>query len=1358
MLAISLSSGLQLLAVISPSMSIKIAIDRGGTFTDCIGNPGTGKAEDDVILKILSVNPNNYPDAPLEGIRRLLEIFRKKKIPRGQPLDMSDVRVILMGTTVATNALLERKGERCVLVTTKGFKDCLIIGDQTRPKIFDLSITKPDVLYDSVIEIDERITLEDYTEDPDPRAVSPPNNDYLVKGRTGETVRLIKKVNEAEVASLLRLVYKRGVRSIGVCLVHSYLYPEHEAIIGRIAKEIGFTQISLSSSLSPIIKFVSRANSCIADAYLTPEIKKYLAGFQLGLQNGIYDESQSNYSGVRTQFMQSDGGLVDALSFSGLRAILSGPAGGVVGYLKTCYNPKLKIPLIGFDMGGTSTDVSRIGADGEFEHVFETVTAGITIQAPQLDINTVAAGGGSILSFRNGLFKAGPESASSDPGPLCYRRNGPLTITDANLFLGRLVPEYFPKVFGTSEDQTLDLDGVTKAFVELTNKINDSVSQKMSTEKVALGFIEVANETMAKPIRAITEAKGFNLLQHRLVSFGGVGGQHAVAVAESLGIRTVIIHRYSSVLSAYGMALADVVEEARQPTSMVLLDDESYLLLPFEELKDQVKRKLIKEGFTERTIELQLYLNLRYKGTESSLMIPNVEETTFLATFEEHHKREFGFICRDKEVLIDDLRVRGIGRNDSTVSKNSFLDDEFESLRASGRIQLVDSCLSDLSKNTLFGTKRLKTPVYRLEKLLIGSRIKGPSIIADQTQTNVIPPNYEAVVLTNHLLVSKAESTYSYEKPLHEVGIPIDPILLSIFSHRFMDIAEQMGVSLQKTSVSTNVKERLDFSCALFDDEGNLVANAPHVPVHLGSMSTCISRQSELWKGKLKKGDVLFTNHPSKKTGGTHLPDITVITPVFDDQDSKIIFYVASRAHFSDIGGKMNSPGSMPPDSKELYEEGAIVYSELLVENGEFREGHVVNLFVDQPSKYPGCHGSRSISDNLSDLKAEIAANQKGISLLMNLIQEFGLPVVSKYMKAIQDNAQETVKNMLRDLFTRKLVDDVETRNGILYAEGSEFLDDGSQIHLRISYNLKTEETIFDFSGTSHQVYGNLNAPESITYSAIIYCLRCLVDDNIPLNQGCLKPVRVNIPPSSILCPDDGCAVVAGNVITSQRVTDVILKTLRVMAASQGDCNNFTFGSSYNLPQGARKTNSYYETIAGGHGAGPGWNGTDAVHTNMTNTRMTDVEIFEKRYPAIVHEFSVRPGSGGQGLHVGGCGVVREIEFRIPVKASILSERRVNAPFGLKGGGCGARGLNILKRQSLDLQGNIMGYKNYNLGGKNTVDMIPGDRIVLMTPGGGGWGSIHDTNPHKVTNKSQGEDLFVGKGSLSSRYAAQHAV
>ncbi|RYP78442.1 hypothetical protein DL771_000627 [Monosporascus sp. 5C6A] len=1331
------------------SRGIRIAIDRGGTFTDCVG---TQEGKDDVVIKLLSEDPANYEDAPLEGIRRIMSHFLGREVPRGEALDTSCIESIRMGTTVATNALLERKGERIALVVTRGFRDCLAIGNQSRPRIFDLAIRKPDVLYEEVVEVDERVTLEDYAEDPErhltqveARAGTDAARDAdLVMGLSGEAVRIMRRPAEDDIREQLKRIRDRGISSIAVCLMHGYTFPDHEALVGRIARDLDFKHVSLSHELMPMIKLVSRATSVCADAYLTPAIKKYIAGFQKGFKGGLGTHSvlhKEGSQGARCEFMQSDGGLVDVDRFTGLKAILSGPAGGVVGYAITSYDEETKIPVIGFDMGGTSTDVSRYG-EGRYEHVFETTTAGVTIQSPQLDINTVAAGGGSRLFFKNGLFVVGPESAGAHPGPACYRKGGPAAVTDANLFLGRLLPEFFPKIFGKNENEGLDYEASKKAIQELADQINKETGKNMSLDEVAYGFLTVANEAMTRPIRSITEAKGHDSSKHRLATFGGAGGQHAVAIAESLGIGQILVHRYSSVLSAYGMALADVVDERQEPDSKVWQDEGGVvdeLKSKMEKLKEKSRQALKDQGFDDSEIVFEEYLNMRYRGTESALMIikPSEEEAresfggrdwAFGEAFVRHHRYEFGFTLDERDIIVDDVRVRGIGK--SFRYKEKTVDQQLRDIRR----QAVGDEKAHSKSQVYFEGGRRETPVYKLVDLAVGDEISGPAMLADGTQTIVVTPRAKALILESHVIID-------LEKEVKQ---------------EFMAIAEQMGRALQKTSVSTNVKERLDFSCAIFDATGGLVANAPHLPVHLGSMSTCVRTQAKIWEGKLKKGDVIISNHPSY--GGTHLPDITLLMPAFNETGDKILFYAASRAHHADIGGI--TAGSMPPHSRELFQEGAAIKSEKIVSEGKFNEDRITELLYKEPAQYPGCSGTRCLADNINDLRAQVSANQKGISLIEGLIQEYGEDTVQFYMVNIQNNAEQCVRNLLRQVYKKFEGKDLSA---------TDFMDDGSPIRLRISIDPEKGEAMFDFAGTGPEVYGNINAPEAVTYSAIIYCLRCLISEDIPLNQGCLKPITVRIPPRSLLSPSTGAAVVGGNVLTSQRVTDVIFRAFEACAASQGDCNNLTFGFGGNV-SGEREVRGfgYYETIAGGSGAGPDWEGTSGVHTHMTNTRITDSEVFERRYPVVLREFSLRAGSGGEGQHRGGDGVVRDIEFRIPVQVSILSERRVYRPYGLAGGGDAECGLNVWVRRVLkanperDLgtegehaahgngNGNEEEYEErfINLGAKNSAPMKPGDRIIINTPGGGGWGA---PGREKVPNTRKDHTEAWRKGSHAAR-------
>ena len=832
---------------------------RGGTFTDCIGNPGSGKMEDDVVVKLLSEDPSNYNDAPLEGIRRILSMLTGRETPRGEPLDTSKIESIRMGTTVATNALLERTGERIALLVTRGFRDCLKIGNQSRPKIFDLAISKPDVLYERVVEIEERVTLEDYTEDPDRKISEVDRHDgssdaKLVKGLSGETIRILQQPSQSNIKQRLQELYGDGFRSIAVCFVHGYTFPDHEALVGQIARDVGFHHVSLSHELLPMIKLVPRATSTCVDAYLTPAIQHYISGFEAGFKGGLGSKSVQKLgraSSTRCEFMQSDGGLVDVSKFSGLRAILSGPAGGVVGYAITSYDPETATPVIGFDMGGTSTDVSRYGA-GKYEHVFETTTAGVTIQSPQLDINTVAAGGGSRLFFKNGLFVVGPESAGAHPGPACYRKDGPLTVTDANLFLGRILPDFFPKIFGEEENEALDVEASAKLFRDLSADINkktagENGSKPRTADEIAYGFIRVANESMARPIRSLTEARGYDTSQHRLATFGGAGGQHAVAIAESLGIRQILIHQYSSVLSAYGMALADVVDESQVPESMTWTGSEDMIQEiqgKLRDLQEASRRRLEEQGFSGADIKFEDYLNMRYRGTESALMVlkPSQEDATskykgnqwaFDQAFVEQHEHEYGFTLPDRDIIVDDLRVRGIGRSFNEMDQT--VDQQLQEVRPIARS--IDTAKRYATRGVYFEEGRLDTPIFRLSDIGVGDEIYGPAIIADETQTIVVTPSSSALMIKTHIVIDVGHSKGNHSVDTTEV----DPIMLSIFAHRFMAIAEQMGRTLQKTSVSTNVKERLDYSCALFDMEGGLVANGKHDSVKPSGLQTLLT-------------------------------------------------------------------------------------------------------------------------------------------------------------------------------------------------------------------------------------------------------------------------------------------------------------------------------------------------------------------------------------------------------------------------------------------------------------------------------------------------------------------------------------
>ncbi|KAK4381063.1 5-oxoprolinase [Sesamum angolense] len=1160
---------------------LRFCIDRGGTFTDVYAEvPGRSEGR---VMKLLSVDPANYDDAPVEGIRRILEEFTGQKIPRSSKVPTDKIEWVRMGTTVATNALLERKGERIALCVTQGFKDLLQIGNQARPNIFDLTVSKPSNLYEEVVEIDERVELVLA------KHVKSDSSASIVQGISGELVRVVKPLNEEALKPLLKGLLEKGITCLAVVLLHSYTYPHHEISVEKLAMSLGFKHVSLSSALTPMVRAVPRGFTACVDAYLTPVIKEYLKGFISKFDEGL--------SKLNVLFMQSDGGLAPESRFSGHKAVLSGPAGGVVGYSQTLFGLETEKPLIGFDMGGTSTDVSRYA--GSYEHVIETQISGAIIQAPQLEINTVAAGGGSKLKFQFGAFRVGPESVGAHPGPVCYRKGGELAVTDANLILGYVIPDYFPSIFGPSEDQPLDINATRVEFEKLAKQINfyrknqDPAAKDMTVEEIAKGFVNVANETMCRPIRQLTEMKGHETKNHALACFGGAGPQHACAIARSLGMKE---EPYSAV---YG------------PESVLEASNREATLLR------RVKKKLLVQGFKEENITTETYLNLRYEGTDTAIMVKcpineNGSRGDYAVEFVNLFQQEYGFKLQNRNILICDVRVRGIG---------------------------VTNILKPRALEPGSGT---------------------PSTV-------IVEPSCKAIITKYGNIRIEIESIHKVVEVAKEVA---DVVQLSIFNHRFMGIAEQMGRTLQRTSISTNIKERLDFSCALFGPEGGLVANAPHVPVHLGAMSSTVRWQLNYWGDNLNEGDVLVTNHPC--AGGSHLPDITVVTPVFDK--GKLVFFVASRGHHAEIGGI--TPGSMPPFSKSIWEEGAAIKAFKLVEKGNFQEEGISQLLLF-PSADESAHkipGTRRLQDNLSDLRAQIAANQRGISLIKELIEQYGLETVQSYMKHVQVNAEGAVREMLKSVAAKVSSESAKVEGDSVIIEEEDSMDDGSIIHLKLTIDGQRGEAFFDFSGTS---------PE-----------------------GCLAPVKIYIPPGCFLSPSDKAAVVGGNVLTSQRITDVVLTAFQACACSQGCMNNLTFGDD---------TFGYYETIGGGSGAGPSWNGTSGVQCHMTNTRMTDPEIFEQRYPVLLHRFGLRENSGGAGVHRGGDGIVREIEFRCPVVVSILSERRVLAPRGLKGGKDGARGANYLITKDK---------RKVYLGGKNTVEVQAGEILQILTPGGGGWGFL----------------------------------
>ncbi|MBU1140335.1 MAG: hydantoinase B/oxoprolinase family protein, partial [Proteobacteria bacterium] len=1194
---------------------IRFSIDRGGTFTDVYAEV----QEWGMIFteKLLSEDPANYSDAPREGIRRILERVHEVTLPPSAPLASKGIQWIRMGTTVATNALLERTGADTALVITKGFGDLLAIGDQTRPDLFDLEIIKPDLLYKAVLEVDERVRpLQEGEES---------HESDTVIGTSGEPFHVLKRPDPQLIRDELQKIYDMGIRSVAVVCMHSYSVYQHELLIGEIAKEIGFSQISLSHQVMPQVKIVARGDTCLVDAYLTPHIRRYLDSFQ----SGFVDKLEK----CPLLFMQSDGGLTAADCFKGSNAILSGPAGGVVGCALTAYPETDQRAVIGFDMGGTSTDISRY--NGTYELIQETKTAGVRIQAPQMHIKTVAAGGGSRLFYRNGMLQVGPESAGAHPGPLCYRKQGYLAVTDANLFLGRLQPDFFPHIFGPKEDQALDIKAVTQAFHKLTDQINNDLVKiglaGKSPEDVALGFLEVANETMIRPIREISVMRGYDIKEHVLSCFGGAGGQHACAIATTLGINRIFIHHHAGILSAVGMSLAETVVD-RQEAAAEILNDTSLprLLTRLEGLAQRALEEFHKQCSQAPSPLITRYLNLRFQGTDSAMMIPLEEDQDPTAAFCRRYMREHGFLLAGRAVLVDAIRVRLTGREVSTP-----------------RPVVSTTCKTALPAKTVdcyFKEGWLPTPVYLLEDLPPDQELCGPALIIQAGSTILIEPGSRAHRTCHGDIMIRS----ALEKPQRLTTI-MDPVQLSIFSNLFMSIAEQMGRTLQKTAISTNIKERLDFSCAVFDGIGDLIANAPHIPVHLGAMGAAIKKQIELHGDTLLPGEVLVSNHPA--AGGSHLPDITIITPVW--REGQIVFFVASRGHHGDIGGI--SPGSMPPFSTSLAEEGMAIRSLKIVREGVFQEEEMVRRlteFADQV-RTPPIAPARHPKDNLSDLKAQIAANQRGMHLLEEMIDKYGLEVVQAYMGHIKNNAESAVRSMLKRLCAE------QGRGKFLVLHGEDSLDDGTPIRLRISINVETGSATFDFSGSGRQLPGNLNCPPAVARSAILYCLRCLIREDIPLNQGCLNPITVITEQGSLLDPGEEAAVVGGNVLTSQRITDVIFKAFEAAADSQGCTNNLTFGN---------ERFGYYETIGGGAGAGPGWHGQCGIHTHMTNTRITDPEILERRYPVLLREFSLRKGSGGAGQYHGGDGLIRDIQALAPLQVSILSERRTLGPRGLHGG------------------------------------------------------------------------------------------
>ena len=1187
-------------------------VDRGGTFTDVVARRPDGRL---LTHKLLSENPSRYRDAAVAGIRALLGTSAV-----GVPVPVARVEAVRMGTTVATNALLERKGDRTVLVITRGFGDALRIAYQNRPRIFDRHIVLPEMLYERVVEVDERITAEG-------TVLRAPDLELL-----GEQ---------------LRRAHADGIRAVAVVCLHSYLHPAHEREIGKLAEQIGFPQISLSSEVSPLMKLVPRGDTTVVDAYLSPVLRRYV--------NQVADQMH----GVRLMFMQSNGGLAEAGHFRGKDAILSGPAGGIVGMVRMSALAGFD-HVIGFDMGGTSTDVSHYG--GEYERVFTTQVAGVRLRAPMLDIHTVAAGGGSILHFDGTRYRVGPDSAGADPGPACYRGGGPLAVTDANVMLGRIQAAHFPAVFGPAGDQPLDDEIVRRRFTDLAADIRARTGDDRPPEQVAEGFLRIAVANMANAVKKISVQKGHDVTRYVLTTFGGAGGQHACAVADALGIRTVLVPPMAGVLSALGIGLADTTAMREQSVEMRLETPALERLTTVAESLEQTARaELLDEGIPVERIRVGRRVHLRYEGTDTPVPVELAEVDAMTAAFEASHRATYSFLM-DRPLIAEAVSVEAIG-----LTEQPDLSDLGD--------RAADTAGASETVRVYSGGSWRDAPLCHRERMRQGDTVVGPAIVAEANATTVVDDGWRATMTASgHLL---AERVVAPAEP--DAGTEADPVLLEIFNNLFMSIAEQMGFRLEATAQSVNIRERLDFSCALFDPDGDLVANAPHIPVHLGSMGTTVKEVIRRRAGEMKPGDVYAVNDPYH--GGTHLPDITVVTPVFDAAGGGILFFVASRGHHAEIGGI--TPGSMPADSSEIHEEGVLFDDWLLAENGQFREAATRRLLTE--ARYP----SRNPDTNLADLRAQIAANQKGVDEVGKMIDHFGIDVVQAYMRHVQDNAEEAVRLAIDRL------DDGDYRYR---------MDSGASIVVRITVNRATRSATIDFTGTSPQLGTNFNAPSSVVTAAVLYVFRTLVAADIPLNDGCLRPLHIVIPEQSMLAPTYPAAVVAGNVETSQAITGALFAALRVQAEGAGTMNNVTFGN---------ERHQYYETVGSGSGAGDGFDGASVVQTHMTNSRLTDPEVLEWRFPVLLREFAIRRDSGGAGRWHGGDGAVRRIEFTEPMTVSTLSGHRRVAPYGMAGGSPGELGRNRVERAD---------GSTVELAGCDSADVRPGDTLVIETPGGGGYG------------------------------------
>ncbi len=1204
----------------------EIWIDRGGTFTDLVARRPGGEL---VTHKLLSENPEQYDDAAIQGIRDLLGLTPGEPIPSGA------IDAVKMGTTVATNALLERTGDRTLLAITKGFADALRIAYQNRPKLFERHIHLPEMLYDRVVEIDERLRADGH---------------------------VLTAPDAAAIRADLSEAFADGIRAIAIVLMHGYRFTEHEALVADIARDVGFTQISASHAVSPLMKLVSRGDTTVVDAYLSPILRRYVDQ----VASSLYADTNIGPGGPRLMFMQSNGGLTDATLFQGKDSILSGPAGGVVGMARTAAMAGYR-KVIGFDMGGTSTDVAHF--DGEFERAFETQVAGVRLRAPMMRIHTVAAGGGSILHFDGARYRVGPDSAGANPGPACYRRGGPLAVTDCNVMMGKIQPRFFPSLFGATADQPLDAAVVTKRFEALAAEISAKTGQPAADPvQVAEGFLTIAVENMANAIKQISVQRGYDVTEYTLNCFGGAAGQHACLVADALGMTQVMIHPFAGALSAYGMGLADIramregaVEAPLEAGVTKALSDR------LDELECEAIDELVGQGIRADQITVLRKAHIRYTGTDSMLVVDFADRRTMIGEFEETHKQRFGFTAPGRGHVVEAVSVEAISAA-ATVA-----DPELEDIP--GAVALRPRAAVKMYSGGAWHA----TPVHAREALLPGDSIAGPAIIAEDTSTTVVEPGWRAQLnRRGHLILNRVEARPTQ----HAIGTDADPVMLEVFNNLFMSIAEQMGATLANTAYSVNIKERLDFSCALFDRDGNLIANAPHMPVHLGSMGESIKTVIRNNGSTMKPGNVYALNAPYN--GGTHLPDVTVITPVYDHDGEDVLFYVGSRGHHADIGG--TTPGSMPPDSTSVVEEGVLIDNFLLVEEGVLREAETRDLLAS------GTYPVRNVEQNLADLGALVAPKENGAHELRRMVGHFGLDVVWAYMGHVQDNAEESVRRVL----------DVLTDGSFDYE-----MDSGAHIRVAITIDKPARRATIDFTGTSEQLDNNFNAPTAVCMAAVLYVFRSLVDDDIPLNAGCLKPLDIIIPEGSMLSPRHPAAVVAGNVETSQCITETLYGALGVLASAQGTMNNFTFGDD---------RYQYYETVAGGSGAGPDFDGTDAVQTHMTNSRLTDPEVLEWRFPVLLEDFHIREGSGGAGRHRGGNGVVRRVKFLQQMTAAILSGNRRTEPFGVAGGGPGKRGENRVERADGRIE---------ILGGTDQTEMRPDDVFVIESPGGGGYGPVN---------------------------------